>query len=97
MVLDAAVNHHKNIFVDQASSNLAKTLGRGRKLIGLLEDVQVPVQRAGNVSKCEAISEDGVVGCFGSYNAAHLIVFLIDIEQAFEGEEVDLCHCVGQC
>jgi hypothetical protein len=34
MVLDAAVNHHKYIFVYEADFNLVKTLPRGRNLIG---------------------------------------------------------------
>jgi hypothetical protein len=38
-----------------------------------------------------AISEDGVVGhrpLLGSYNAAHLIVFLTELEQACQGDGV---------
>jgi len=38
-----------------------------------------------------AISEDGAVGCwllFGSFNAAHLIEFLSEIELACQGEGV---------
>jgi hypothetical protein len=40
---------------------------------------------------CAAISEDGMVerrSLLGSYNAAHLIVFLNEIEQACQGEGV---------
>ncbi|MGH0164636.1 UNVERIFIED_CONTAM: hypothetical protein FKN15_052414 [Acipenser sinensis] len=40
---------------------------------------------------CAAISKDGVVGrrpLLGSYNAAHLIVFLNEIEQVCQGEGV---------
>jgi hypothetical protein len=43
----------------------------------------------GNISICAAIYEDGVVGrrlLLGSYNAAHLIVFLNSIEQTCQGE-----------
>lgn len=78
MELDAAVNHHKYIFVDEAGFNLAKTRRRGRNLIGQRATIQVPGQRGGNISMCAAISEDGVVGCrpvLGSYNTEHLIVF----------------------
>ncbi|XP_019210674.1 uncharacterized protein LOC109199799 isoform X3 [Oreochromis niloticus] len=78
MELDAAVNHHKYIFVDEAGFNLAKTRRRGRNLIGQRATIQVPGQRGGNISVCAAISEDGVVGCrpvLGSYNTEHLIVF----------------------
>lgn len=70
MVPDAAVNHYKYIFVDEAGFNLAKTRRRGRNLIGQ----RATVQRRGNISMCAAISKDGVVGhrpLFGSYNAAH--------------------------
>ncbi|CAI5696104.1 unnamed protein product [Oreochromis niloticus] len=77
MELDAAVNHHKYIFVDEAGFNLAKTRRRGRNLIGQRATIQVPGQRGGNISMCAAISEDGVVGCrpvLGSYNTEHLIV-----------------------
>lgn len=78
MELDAAVNHHKYIFVYEAGFNLAKTRRRGRNLIGQRATIQVPGQRGGNISMCAAISEDGVVGCrpvLGSYNTEHLIVF----------------------
>ncbi len=91
MELDAAVNHHKYIFVDEASFNLAKTRRRGRNLIGQRATIQVPGQRGGNVSMCAAISEDGVVGCrpvLGSYNTEHLIAFLNELEQACQGEDV---------
>ncbi|XP_019211838.1 uncharacterized protein LOC109200706 isoform X2 [Oreochromis niloticus] len=77
MELDAAVNHHTYIFVDEAGFNLAKTTCRGRNLIGQRATIQVPGQRGGNISMCAAISEDGVVGCtpvLGSYNTEHLIV-----------------------
>lgn len=50
--------------------------------------VQVPGQPGGNISMCAAISEDGVVGrrpLLGSYNAAHLIEFLNEIEPACQG------------
>ncbi|XP_039468154.1 translation initiation factor IF-2-like [Oreochromis aureus] len=60
MELDAAVNHHKYIFVDEAGFNLAKTRRRGRNLIGQRATIQVPGQR-GNISMCAAISEDGVL------------------------------------
>ena len=61
------------------------------KLIGQRATVQVPGLSGGNISMCAAISEDGVVGrrsLFGSYNAAHLNVFLNEIEQACQGEGV---------
>ncbi|XP_025753599.1 uncharacterized protein LOC109204711 isoform X2 [Oreochromis niloticus] len=91
MELDAAVNHHKYIFVDEAGFNLAKTRRRGRNLIGQRATIQVPGQRGGNISMCAAISEDGVVGCrpvLGSYNTEHLIVFLNELEQACQGEDI---------
>jgi hypothetical protein len=34
MVLDAAVNYHKYIFVDEAAFNMAKTRCCGQNLIG---------------------------------------------------------------
>ncbi|KAL3973888.1 glutaminase [Sarotherodon galilaeus] len=83
MELDAAVNHHKYIFVDETGFNLAKTRRRGRNLIGQRATIQVPGQRGGNISMCAAISEDGVVGCrpvLGSYNTEHLI--------ACQGEDI---------
>ncbi|KAK6323882.1 hypothetical protein J4Q44_G00062210, partial [Coregonus suidteri] len=52
MVLDAAVNHHKYIFVDEAGFNLAKTQRRGQNLIGQRVTVQVPGQRGGNIFMC---------------------------------------------
>ena len=91
MVLDADVNHHKYVFVDEAGFNLAKTRRRGRNIIGQRATVQVPGQRGGNISMCAAISEDGVLGrrpLLGSYNAAHLIEFLNEIELACQGEGV---------
>ena len=45
MVLDADVNHHKYVFVDEAGFNLAKTRLRGRNIIGQRATVQVPGQR----------------------------------------------------
>ncbi|XP_025761411.1 uncharacterized protein LOC112846224 isoform X2 [Oreochromis niloticus] len=47
MELDAAVNHHTYIFVDEAGFNLAKTTCRGRNLIGQRATIQVPGQRGG--------------------------------------------------
>ncbi|XP_039655489.1 uncharacterized protein LOC120558522 [Perca fluviatilis] len=44
MVLDADVNHHKYVFVDEAGFNLAKTRRRGRNIIGQRATVQVPGQ-----------------------------------------------------
>lgn len=91
MVLDADVNHHKYIFVDEVGFNLAKTRRRGRNIIGQRATVQVPGQRGGNISMCAAISEDGVIGrrpLLGSYNAAHLIEFLNEIKPACQGEGV---------
>ncbi|XP_041759173.1 uncharacterized protein LOC121586508 [Coregonus clupeaformis] len=91
MVLDAAVNHHKYIFFDEAGFNLAKTWRCRRNLIGQRATAQVPGKHGGNISICTAISEDGVVErrpLLGSYNAAHLIVFLNEIEQACQGEGV---------
>ena len=91
MVLDAAVNHHKYIFVDEVVFNLAKTWRRGQSLIGQRATIQVPEQHGENIFMCAAISEDGVVGCrplLGYYNAAHIIVFLIEIGQACQGEGV---------
>ncbi|KAI2646419.1 Insertion element IS630 uncharacterized 39 kDa protein [Labeo rohita] len=91
MELDAAVNHHKFIFVDEAGFNLAKTRRRGRNLIGQRATIQVPGQHGGNISMCAAISEDGVVGCrpvLGSYNTEHLIVFLNELEQVCQGEDI---------
>ncbi|KAL3972979.1 myogenic factor 5 [Sarotherodon galilaeus] len=91
MELDAAVNHHKYIFVDEAGFNLAKSRRRGRNLIGQRATIQVPGQRGGNISMCAAISEDGVVGCrpvLGSYNTEHLIIFLNELEQACQGEDI---------
>ncbi|XP_034147992.1 uncharacterized protein LOC117594488 [Esox lucius] len=91
MVLDADVNHHKYVFVDEAGFNLAKTRRRGRNIIGQRATVQVPGQRGGNISMWAAISEDGVLGrrpLLGSYNATHLIVFLNEIELACQGEGV---------
>ncbi|XP_034149524.1 uncharacterized protein LOC114839618 [Esox lucius] len=85
MVLDADVNHHKYVFVDEAGFNLAKTRRRRRNIIGQRATVQVPGQRGGNISMCAAISEDGVLGrrpLLGSYNATHLIEFLNEIELA---------------
>ncbi len=79
MGLDAAMNHHKYIFVDEAGFNLAKTRRRGRNIIGKRATIQVPGQHGGNISMCAAISEDGVVGhrpVVGSYNTEHLIAFL---------------------
>ncbi|XP_051512028.1 uncharacterized protein LOC127416624 [Myxocyprinus asiaticus] len=99
MVLDADVNHHKYIFVDEAGFNLDRTHRRGRKLIGQRATVQVLGQHGGNISMCAAISEDGVVGhrpLLGSYYTAHLIEFLNEIEPACQGEG-HLCNCVGQC
>ncbi len=78
MGLDAALNHHKYIFVDEAGFNLAKTRRCGRNLIGQRATIQVPGQCGGNISMCAAISEDGVVGCrkvLGSYKTEHLIAF----------------------
>ncbi|XP_039907039.1 uncharacterized protein LOC120745897 [Simochromis diagramma] len=60
MELDAAVNHHKYIFVDEAGFNLAKTRRRGHNLTGQRATIQVPGQRGGNISMGAAISEDGV-------------------------------------
>ena len=91
VVLDAAVNHHKYIFVDEVRFNLAQTQCRGWKLIGQRATVQVPGQYGGNISMCAAISEESVVGCrplLESYNAAHVIVFLNEIKQACQGEVV---------
>ena len=89
-MLDAAVNNHKYIFVDEVGFNLAKTQSRGWKLIVQWATVQGPGQCGINISMYTAISEDGVAGCralLGSYNAAQLVVFLKEIEQT----------CVGQC
>lgn len=100
MELDAAVNHHKYIFVDEAGFNLAKTRRRGRNLIGQRATIQVPGQRGGNISMCAAISEDGVVGCrpvLGSYNTEHLIVFFKWTGAGLSGRRHRLCCCVGQC
>ncbi len=91
MVLDADMNHHKYIFVDEVGFNLAKTRRRGRNIIGQWANVQVPGQRGGNISMCAATSENGVIGrrpLLGSYNAAHLIEFLKEIEPACQGEGV---------
>ncbi len=91
MVLDADVNHHKYIFVDEVGFNLAKTRRRGQNIIGQRATVQVPGQRGGNISMCAAIFEDGVIErrpLLGSYNAAHLIEFLNEIEPACQGERV---------
>lgn len=76
--MDAAVNHHEYIFVDEAGFNLAKTRRRGRNLIGQRATIQVPGQHGGNLSMCAAISDDGVVGhrpVIGSYNTEHLMAF----------------------
>ncbi len=94
-MLDADVNHHKYIFVDEVGFNLAKTRRRGLHIIGQRANVQVPGQRGGNISMCAAISEDGVIGrrpLLGSYNAAHLIEFLNEIETACQGEGVTYLH-----
>jgi hypothetical protein len=77
MVLDAAVNHHKYIFIDEADFNLAKTRHRGRNLIGQQATCQVPGQLVENISMCTAISI-----------SALLIVFLNEIEQACQVEGV---------
>ncbi len=91
MVLDADMNHHKYIFVDEVGFNLAKTRHRGQNIIDQRANVQVPGQRGGNISMCAATSENGVIGrrpLLGSYNAAHLIEFLKEIELACQGEGV---------
>lgn len=74
MVLDAALNHQKYIFVDEVVFNFAKTWRGGQSLIGQRATIQVPGQHGGNIFMCAAISEDVVVGCrplLGSYNTAH--------------------------
>ncbi len=91
MVLDADMNHHKYIFVDEVGFNLAKTRRRGQNIIDQRANVQMPGQRGGNISMCAATSENGVIGrrpLLGSYNAAHLIEFLKEIELACQGEGV---------
>jgi hypothetical protein len=82
------VNHHKYIFVYEADFNLVKTLPRGRNLIGWHAAIQVPGQYGVNISMCAAISVVGYRAFLGSYNAAHPIVFLNEIEQACQGEGV---------
>lgn len=79
MVLDEPVNHHKYIFIDEAGFNLVKTRRHGRNLVGQRTTIQVSGQHGCNISICAAIAEDGMVGrrsLLGSYNTAHLIVFL---------------------
>ena len=70
MELDAAVNLHKFLFVDEAGFSLAKTGRRGRNIIGQQATIQVHEERGGNISMCAVISDDGLVGrrpLFGSY------------------------------
>ena len=71
MVLDAAVNHHKYIFVVEVGFNLAKTRHLGRIVIGQRATVQVPVKRGGNIYMRAAFSEDGVVGHYLDHTMLH--------------------------
>ncbi|KAL0149334.1 hypothetical protein M9458_055372 [Cirrhinus mrigala] len=63
----------------QAGFNLSKTRRRGRNIIGHRAIINVPGQRGGNITMCEAISQNGVVhhhATIGPYNTAHIIAFL---------------------
>ncbi len=51
MKLDAAVNHHKYIFVDEAGFNLAKTRRHGRNLIGQGQPSEC-LDNVGETSQC---------------------------------------------
>ncbi|CAM4550445.1 unnamed protein product [Leuciscus chuanchicus] len=85
MELDADDDHHKFIYLDEAGFNLAKTRRSGRNFIGQRATIQVPGQRGANITMCAAISEDGVVGRrphIGPYNAALLVTFLDELDQA---------------
>nr|XP_046213824.1 uncharacterized protein LOC124040776 isoform X1 [Oncorhynchus gorbuscha] len=80
--LDADENH-KFLFLDEAGFNLAKTR-KGQNFIGQRATIQVPGQCGANITICETISEDGVVGRkprIGSYNAALLVTFLDELNQ----------------
>jgi hypothetical protein len=83
MVVDAAVNHHKCIFVGEGGFNVTKTRRRGRNLIGQ------PSKCLDNVGETSPCAQLGCRPFFGSYNAAYLhIVFLNEIVQACQGEGV---------
>lgn len=79
MELEADAVHHELIYVDEAGFNHAKTRGRGRNIIGHRAIVNVPGQRGGNITMCEAISQNGVLhhhAILGPYNTAHIITCL---------------------
>lgn len=58
---------------------MAKRRRRGQNFIVQGATIEEPGQRGTNITMCEAISEDGLVGCrpfIGSYNAGILVAFL---------------------
>ncbi len=56
LYFDAGKLPQKFISVDEADFNLAKTLRRGRNLVGQRAVVNVPGQHGGNITLCAAIS-----------------------------------------
>jgi hypothetical protein len=79
MELEADAVHHELIYVGEAGSNLAKTRGRGRNIIGHRAIINAPVQRGGNITMCAAISQNSVLhhhAILGPYNTANIITFL---------------------
>ena len=84
MELEANQTLHEFIYVDEAGFNLAKTLRRGRNVIGKRATVDVPGQRGANITMCAAISSAGLVlqkSQIGPYNTERRLLFLDDLHQ----------------
>ncbi len=82
METDGRQTPHIFIFVDEAGFNLAKTQCRGRNVIRKRATVDIPGQRGANITKCAAISTDGVLlhkPLIGPYNTEHLLWFLDEL------------------
>ena len=91
MEIEARQTPHIFIFVDEAGFNLAKTRRRGRNVIGKRATVDVPGQKGANITRCAAISSDGLLLhklLIGPYNTERLITFLDDLYgRVVPGEE----------
>ena len=76
--LDATAIQHIYVYIDGAGFNLAKR-GRGRNIIGHRAIVNVPRHHGGNITRCAAVSQQGVLHPHAKlcpYNTALLITFL---------------------
>nr|XP_033957174.1 uncharacterized protein LOC117460062 [Pseudochaenichthys georgianus] len=77
--MDADVIRHELICIDEAGFNLTKTRRRGRNIIGHRAIIDVPGQCGGNITKCAAITQNGVLhrhAHLGPYTTAHMLTFL---------------------